>query len=231
MKLLLVRHGDAFAGLRGVIAGTLGCRGSDRSGPPSGGGAARLDPAPTPDFRVDVLITSTLPRAIETASIIAPALGFDEVPEDCDLCEVHTGEADGLEWAEYSTRFGNVDMLAQPHRPFAPGGDSWNGFHDRVGTVMDRLASEHPGSTVMAVCHSGVIAASMRVRFGTPLTGGPRLVPTNTGVTEWDHDDATRQLDAADLRRRTSSRACARRPGLLSSPTFAIARWWGSAER
>ncbi len=190
MKLLLVRHGDAFAGLRGVIAGPLGCRGLTDLGRRQAT-ALRDAIGSDPDFRVDVLVTSTLPRAIETASIIAPALGFDEVPQDCDLCEVHTGDADGLEWTEYASRFGSVDMLAEPHRPFAPGGDSWNSFHDRVGAVMERLARDHPDSTVMAVCHSGVIAASMRVRFGTPLLGGPRLVPTNTGVTEWDFDEAS----------------------------------------
>ena len=62
------------------------------------------------------LLTSLLPRAIETASIIAPALGFEEVPQDCDLCEVHTGEADGLDWADYAERFGSLDMHAEPER-------------------------------------------------------------------------------------------------------------------
>jgi hypothetical protein len=45
----------------------------------------------------------------------------------------------------------------------------------------------------MAVCHSGVIAASLRVRFGASPAGGPRLVPTNTGMTEWDFDEETGQ--------------------------------------
>jgi probable phosphoglycerate mutase len=190
MKLIFVRHGDAFAGLRGIIAGPLGCRGLTDLGRRQAQ-ALHDSIAADPEFTVDVLVTSTLPRAIETAGIIAPALGFDEVPQDCDLCEVHTGEADGLDWTEYANRFGSVDMLAEPHRPFAPGGDSWDSFHHRVGVTMDRLAADHAGRTVMAVCHSGVIAASLRVRFGAQPTGGPRLVPTNTGLTEWDFDDVT----------------------------------------
>jgi len=192
VKLIFVRHGDAFAGLRGVIAGPLGCRGLTDLGRRQAT-ALHDSIAADPDFTVDVLLTSTLPRAIETAGIIAPALGFDDVPQDCDLCEVHTGEADGLDWTEYTTRFGSLDMLAEPHRPFAPGGDSWNSFHDRVGAAMDRLARDHKGLRVMAVCHSGVIAASLRVRFGASPAGGPRLVPTNTGMTEWDFDEETGQ--------------------------------------
>ena len=116
MKLIFVRHGDAFAGLRGVIPGPLGCLGLTDLGRRQAQ-ALHDSIAADPDFSVDVLVTSMLPRAIETAGIIAPALGFAEVPQDCDLCEVHTGEADGLDWADYASRFGTVDMLAEPHRP------------------------------------------------------------------------------------------------------------------
>ena len=130
-----------------------------------------------------------IPRAIETARIIAPAVGVTDVPRDCDLCEVHTGDADGVDWAEYPTRFGSFDMLAEPDRTFAPNGDSWNSFHRRVDAVMHRLASAHHDQTVMAVCHAGVIAASLRLQFGAVADPNiARLVPTNTGLTEWEHD-------------------------------------------
>ena len=133
-----------------------------------------------------------MPRAVETARIIAPALGFDQVPQDCDLCEVHTGEADGTDWGDYVSRYGSLDMAAEPDRVFAPGGDSWNSFHDRVDSMMHRLAVEHAGRTVMAVCHAGVIAATMRLRLGEAPRAA-RLLPTNTGLTEWEHDPSNDQ--------------------------------------
>ena len=190
MRLILVRHGDAHAGFTGPIAGPTGCRGLTDVGRQQ---ASLLHDhlAETQRLSVDVMITSLIPRAIETASIIAPALGFDEVPQDCDLCEVHTGEADGVDWAEYGDRFGGVNMHAEPDRPFAPGGDSWNGFHERVAGVMERFADEYQDRTVMAVCHAGVIAASLRVRFGGPTLEAARMVPTNTSLTTWDHDVST----------------------------------------
>jgi broad specificity phosphatase PhoE len=44
---------------------------------------------------------------------------------------------------------------------------------------------------VVAVCHAGVIMASMRVLLGVPRSGtGARLQPTNTGLTEWEYDEA-----------------------------------------
>ena len=188
MRLILVRHGNAHAGLHGVIAGPKGCRGltdlgrrqAERLRDALAGSASRT---------VDVLLASELPRAIETADILAPALGFESVPRDCDLCEVHTGEADGMDWADHTARYGPLDMIAEPDRLFAPGGESWNSFHDRVRAMMERLARDHAGQTVMAVCHAGVIAASLRVMLPiAPSDREARLVPTNTGTTEWEHD-------------------------------------------
>ena len=190
MRLILVRHADAHAGLRGIIAGPQGCRGlTDLGRRQAAALRDRIEATGRP--AVDVLLTSRLPRAIETASIVAPALGYEEVPQDCDLCEVHTGDADGLDWAEYAERFGSLEMHAEPDRVFAPGGESWTGFHGRVDAAMERLGREYPGTTLMAVSHAGVIAASLRVRFGGPSTGATRLVPTNTGMTMWDLDDTS----------------------------------------
>ncbi len=189
MQLILVRHGDAHAGFTGPVAGPTGCQGLT----PLGRRQAELlgdHLAATQRIRADVLVASVLPRAIETATIIAPALGLPVADQDCDLCEIHTGVADGLDWTEFNRRFGSFDMEAEPDRRFAPGGDSWNSFHERVRSALERLARDHAGRTVVAVCHAGVIMASMRLLLGIadPATSA-HLRPTNTGLTEWHHDD------------------------------------------
>src|SRR5262249_41688389 len=141
--------------------------------------------------RADVLVSSVLPRAIETAEIIAPGLGIETFGRDCDLCELHTGIADGHEWAEWNVRYGSFDMEAEPDRLFAPEGESWNSFHERVRRVLERLAREYEDRTVVAVCHGGVIMVSMRVLLGIgdPLNGA-RLDLANTGLTEWEWETA-----------------------------------------
>jgi probable phosphoglycerate mutase len=188
MRLVLVRHGDAFAGFSGVIGGERGCTGLTPLGRLQAE-ALRDRLLGTDRVRADVLLASTLPRAIETAEIIAPGLGIATFDRACDLCEVHTGEADGLEWAEYGHRFGTFDMEREPDRVFAPSGESWNSFHDRVGQLLARVSREYAGETVVAVCHAGVIMASMRLLLGMPRSSaGARLQPSNTGLTEWEHD-------------------------------------------
>jgi probable phosphoglycerate mutase len=187
MRLILVRHGDAHAGFHGVIGGERGCAGLTEKGRRQA--EALRDHLATAGVEADTLMASTIPRAIETAEIIAPGLGFEAFGRHCDLCEVHTGDADGLEWVEYDARYGGFDMEAEPDRAFAPAGESWNGFHTRVRAALERIAAEHVDETVVAVCHAGVIQASVRVLFDIPHPGtGARLQPTNTGMTVWEHD-------------------------------------------
>jgi broad specificity phosphatase PhoE len=186
MRLILVRHGDAHAGFRGVIGGPTGCTGLTDRGRQQAA-ALRDYLAASRRVRADVLLASVIPRAIETAEIIAPGLGIETFGRECDLCEVHTGAADGLDWAEWGVRYGSFDMEAEPDRVFAPEGESWNSFHERVQQMLERLAKEYEGRTVVAVCHAGVIMASMRVLLGIGRPGtGARLAPTNTGLTEWE---------------------------------------------
>ncbi|MBK5222171.1 MAG: histidine phosphatase family protein [Acidimicrobiia bacterium] len=190
MRLILVRHGDAHAGFHGVIGGERGCSGLTPLGRHQAE-ALRDHLARTERVRADALIASTLPRAIETAEIIAPGLGLEIGGRHRDLCEVHTGEADGMTWAEYASRYGSFDMETEPDRVFAPEGDSWNSFHERVRGMLERVAREHAEQTVVAVCHAGVITASLRIILGIPHPGtGAQVRPTNTGLTEWEHDDA-----------------------------------------
>lgn len=193
VHLILVRHGEAHAGFHGPIAGEEGCRGLTDFGRRQA--EALRDHLTGADImQADVLLSSTLPRAVETAEIISPGVGHELSDRRRDLCEVLTGEADGLDWSEYDARYGSFDMEAEPDRPFAPGGDSWNGFHDRVRSTLALLAEEYGGRRVVAVCHAGVIMASMRELLGVPHPGnGTQMRPTNTGLTEWGWDSERRR--------------------------------------
>lgn len=197
MRLILVRHGEAYAGFDGVISGPRGCRGLTDLGRRQAEALA-IYLASTRRVHADVLLASVLPRAVETAQIIAPALGLEAIRQDCDLCEIHTGEADELTWTEYATRYGSFNMESEPERVFAPGGESWMTFHERVLKMCRQIAAEFTDQTVVAVCHAGVVMASIRVLFGVPHPGtGAQLRPVNTGTTEWEHDQ---QLDRWTLK-------------------------------
>lgn len=201
--LALIRHGESRATVERVVGGDLGCSGLTELGRRQAA-ALRDRLARTGELRADVLLASTLPRAVETAEIIAPPLGSPEIVRDCDLCELHPGECDTLSWDEYDERYG-VDMRARPYDPISPGGESLAEFNVRVGRALFRLAEDHQGQSVVVAAHGGVVMASMVCFLGLPAQ---RAVPadlwvTNTSITEWRCRDGRWALirfnDAAHL--------------------------------
>jgi probable phosphoglycerate mutase len=204
-RLVLIRHGEAQAFLDSVVAGEKGCRGlSDLGRQQAEKLRERL--ARTGELaETDALYASILPRAIETAQIISPAVGAHEVEQDCDLCELHPGEADGMRWDDYMATYGGEDGSWDPRREMAPGGESWVIFVDRVTKGLQTLIERHPDQTVVVACHGGVVISSMISGLGLPPVEGDhfRNVPENTSLTEW-RVDATgwkliRYNDAAHL--------------------------------
>lgn len=185
--LYLIRHGEAFANVENILAGMR----SDAGLTPLGVTQVerlrdRLQT--TREIKADVLIASTLPRALQTAEIVAPALGLDIIPDN-DVQEMRPGEADGLRVPEYIERYGPwPDFREQPYRPMAPGGDSWGSFVARVGDALHRIAHTHEGKRVVVVCHGGVVDAFMLIGLGM-ATVAPALSQFhthNTAITEWE---------------------------------------------
>ncbi|MGD0219191.1 MAG: histidine phosphatase family protein [Acidimicrobiales bacterium] len=204
-RLAIIRHGEAFANVDSVIGGHKGCRGlTPRGVTQSEVLAARL--VRTGELAgAAALWTSVLPRAVETAAILAPALGLTGFERSCPFCERHPGEADGLTWAEYETRYQRRSLPGDdPEFPTSPGGESWIGFLDRAAAALVALATIHPGELVVVVSHGGVIDASL-IRFLELAEHGNvvRLHPDNTSITEWRHTGSRWRLvrynDAAHL--------------------------------
>jgi broad specificity phosphatase PhoE len=59
-------------------------------------------------------------------------------------------------------------MVAEPERPFTPGGESWLEILGRVRRPMATLAKRFAGQTVGAVTHRGFIVVSLLAPFDIP---------------------------------------------------------------
>ncbi len=184
--LYLIRHGEAVSNVEPIVGGMNGDTGLTSLGVQQAE-ALRDRLAATKEIAADILIASTLPRARQTAEIIAPALGLPIVWED-DVQEMRVGEADGMRSDAFRARYGVPDYERAPYRPFAPGGESWAQFLLRVGTTLHRIADEHRGKMVVIVCHGGVIDGSMICLFGMNTQTAPAadLHTSNTSITHWE---------------------------------------------
>ena len=195
--LTLIRHAQSRAGVDGIVGGPTGDTGLTELG--RGQTEALRDRLLSTGFEVDVVLTSVLPRAIETAAILAPVFGSIEAVEDCDLCELHPGEADGLTWTEYVDRYGTVSPRP-PHERFAPGGESLLELDRRAANVVADIGTRLANKKVVVVTHGGFISAVCLHLLGHGMGGGQRffLDPENTSLTTWtmrDDDAQPWQLD------------------------------------
>lgn len=185
-RLLLVRHGQSVAQVEGIIGGPKGCRGLSDLGREQ---VRRLGERWKRNGTVpEVLLTSTLPRAVETAEILAAVVGVEPEPHD-GLCEIVPGECDGLPWEHFEERFRGVDYRFDPHTPMAEGGESWVVFMDRVARTITEIVERHEGRTIAATVHGGVIDGSMVHFLGLPNDAGNVLDTANASITEWEHSE------------------------------------------
>jgi probable phosphoglycerate mutase len=198
-RVVLVRHGEAECNVSGVCGGIKGCTGLTAKGVGQVTALADRLVATGELAGADALYASVLPRAMETAQLLAPALrsrgatgvfgtALTIVP-DCGLCELHPGDADGLTWEEFSARFEGPHWDDRPDQPIAPGGESWTGFVLRVADALETVAARHPGGLVVVACHAGVIEASMLSML--PLVGGRagarlQLRTLHASLTTWE---------------------------------------------
>jgi len=192
-RIVLVRHGEAVCNVSGIVGGKTGCTGlTDLGRRQVQALADRL--VRTGELGVvDALYASVLPRAVETAELLRPALGLEgapvtEVVQDCDLCELHPGEADAMTWQQVIDSFGVPDWDNDPGLVIAPGGESWSGFVQRVSVALRGLADRHPGEVVVAAVHAGVIEASLvgflQLSPASSRRGWVRI--GHASLTEWE---------------------------------------------
>ena len=186
-RLVLIRHGEAVSNTDDLIGGHKGCRGLTERGVAQCEALARRFERTGELAEAAAMWTSVLPRAVESARILAPAVGVDAAHESCSLCEQHPGEADGLSWVEYERRYLRRSLPGMdPDLPLSPGGESWFELLDRAASALIDLACRYPGELVVVVTHGGVIGSSFIRFLELPDNGsGVQLHVDNTSITEW----------------------------------------------
>lgn len=184
-RLVVIRHGESKVTVRRVIGGFRTCDGLSPLGVDQARRlAARL--GETREISADVVIASNFARARETADVLLEALGTTTLEIDAAFGEHDPGpDLDGMSFQAYVERFGTPNWSGDPHTELFPGGETTAEFHLRVGARLSNLVGERAGSTIVIVCHGGVIDAIFRQLLRVPQTGGFELQTANTSMTEF----------------------------------------------
>ena len=180
--LLLLRHG--------ATAHTVEKRfsGSDGENPPlseegerqAHAAAARIVRAGAPD----VIVSSPVRRARQTADVVAGELGMS-VTEVPDVREAAFGAWEGKTFAE--VREGWPELLASwlsDPTVAAPGGESFADVRRRVLVARDKLLARYPHKTVLVVSHVTPIKVLVGDALGAPQSAIYRMELQPASVTE-----------------------------------------------
>jgi probable phosphoglycerate mutase len=151
VELLLIRHAEPVRVTAGEVTGPanpgLTARGADQ--------AARLAAWLAVDG-VDVIVTSPLRRARETAAPLAGALGLEPVVVDgISEYDAHSDEYIPIE--ELRTLKDDRWNATIEGRWADVGGIDPREFQQQVVPAIDDLIARHPGRTVAAFSHGGVV--------------------------------------------------------------------------
>lgn len=168
--LALVRHGETDWNLHGRLQGS-----SDIPLNSTGRAQAREAVYELEGHTWDLLVSSPLSRAAETADIIGSHLGIERSATYPDLAERHFGEAEGF-----------TDYDAYSHWPdgLYPGLEPRGTLIERGVRAVDEIAETYPDSSVIAVAHGGIIRAILGAIRGVP---SPRIL--NAGVSTLVRDE------------------------------------------
>ena len=136
--------------------------------------------------RFDLIVSSPLSRALETAQIVARKLGMPAPLVIQDLVERNYGEAEGSSGLE-------LDTLYPPDTEI-PGREDRADVTKRVVRTLHDLAIRHPEADILAVAHGAVIRCV--VDYAAP---GEYSEPiTNCSVHSFSHVAGSLELVAFD---------------------------------
>lgn|SRR5512143_731327 len=137
--------------------------------------------------RFDLIITSPLARAKETASIVAEALDAS-VEEDPIWLERDVGDLEGFTIEETRKKYPNAERRT-PYDPFGESGEGdWQLFL-RAGTAVHQLL-KRPAGRYLIVTHGGMLTKVMYAVLGIPIqphSHGPSFRFGNTGFATFTY--------------------------------------------
>lgn len=160
MKLILVRHGQTDINLERKLQGAK----SDKSLNSTGVLQARGVRKVLKKENVDVLITSPLKRALETAEIINEKIKKNIILEDLAI-ERDFGELENYPVKEFIKDFRGKEEFYY----FKYKSESRYALQERAYKLLHKLLNNYKGKTVILVSHAGLIKGILSVILDLPF--------------------------------------------------------------
>lgn len=191
-RLWLVRHGEAHVNLPApdgllVIEDSLGLTDIGRAQ------ATRLRDRLTGsgEVRPDAIVSSTLPRAVQTAQIVSAAFDLDIDYAD-DLQEWRLGvDAHPYTYEQATLAYERIASGDGLDERASPDSETLREFAQRARGAVLGLSERYAGQEVLAFSHGGIVDHSFVALLGLPLELAIRghLRTRHTSLTLWQQVD------------------------------------------
>jgi broad specificity phosphatase PhoE len=173
-----LRHGETEWNAEGRLCGHTDVPLSD-----VGRRQARLLAQRLKPIVVEVLYSSPLVRALETAGVVGQALGREPVT-DARLMELSYGAWEGRTLAEIQRATPDVyrDWVTDPARFAPPGGESGEQLIERVKPFLAEVAERHQSGNVVVVGHRTLCRLIACHIMGVPLAEYRQRIPMDNAA-------------------------------------------------
>jgi 2,3-bisphosphoglycerate-dependent phosphoglycerate mutase len=152
-RLVLVRHAEPDESMQGRCYGSLDV-------PLSAAGLRRAAAVGEALRRheIEVVYSSPLQRAFDTARAVASAHGLEPIPRDA-LRELDFGELEGMSHDEIASEHPELYRfwMSDPSAVRFPGGEGLSDLRARVLQEVAGIRRRHEGQAVALVAHGGVL--------------------------------------------------------------------------
>jgi broad specificity phosphatase PhoE len=157
------------------------------------------------DVAFDVVYSSDLARAADTARAISTYQQDSEIVLDRDLREMNYGVLQGVPISDFATvlepfgvatEWGNGAFSAKGLAP--PGGESLRQLRNRVARFVARLDADHPHDhdrKVLVVTHGGFLRVMMTLLLELPARSRHAFAFENCSVTRLVRDGELTRLE------------------------------------
>ncbi len=152
VDLTLVRHGETDYNAKDIVNGGN----VDTLLNETGRAQVRALAKKLKKKKYDVIISSDLKRAVETAEILSAELKVPHAAKWKELRERDMGDWSGKPEQQYRIALPNGVIASPGLSPFTPeNGESFETFVQRMEKALQRIRAEYPGKRVLVACHGG----------------------------------------------------------------------------
>lgn len=179
-EIFLIRHGETVWNTKKLIQGQLDSPLTDNGIRQSNLLSKRIK-----KINPDIIYTSDLKRAIDTANIINQHINKDVI-KISGVRERHWGVFQGADWPKVKKFFPTqYKYYKNDSKNYTiPNGESYNQVTKRTMDTLSDIIKNHENQKIVVVTHGGVISPLIRNLLSIPYKTHRKFMISNTSITK-----------------------------------------------